>query len=43
MIVLCDRKAVRELIDKKAAVYSDRPEDYVGHLLTQGDHMSIIS
>ena len=38
IVVLCDRKAVRDLIDKKSAIYSDRPEDYVGKLLTGGDH-----
>src|SRR5579862_1484353 len=42
IIVLCDRKAVKELVDKKAAVYSDRPYDYVGQLLTQGDHMGLL-
>ncbi|KAF2807406.1 putative cytochrome P450 oxidoreductase [Mytilinidion resinicola] len=41
IIVLCDRKAVRDLIDKKSAIYSDRPADYVGRLLTGGDHTLI--
>ena len=41
MVILCDRKAVHELVDKKSAIYSDRPSDYVGHLLTQGDHMAL--
>ncbi|TVY93076.1 Cytochrome P450 monooxygenase [Lachnellula willkommii] len=41
IIVLCDRKAVRDLIDKKSAIYSDRPADYVGGLLTGGDHTLI--
>ena len=41
IIVLCDRKAVRDLIDKKSAIYSDRPADYVGKLLTGGDHTLI--
>ncbi|KAI9835777.1 MAG: hypothetical protein M1819_001956 [Sarea resinae] len=41
IIVLCDRKAVRDLTDKKSAIYSDRPEDYVGKLLTGGDHTLI--
>ena len=41
MIVICDRKAIRELVDKKAAIYSDRPSDYVGQLLTQGDHIAL--
>jgi cytochrome P450 len=41
IIILCDRKAVHALIDKKSAIYSDRPSDYVGWLLTQGDHMAL--
>ncbi|KAK9378457.1 putative cytochrome P450 oxidoreductase [Kockiozyma suomiensis] len=38
IVVLCDRQAVRELIDAKSTIYSDRPSDYVGGLLTGGDH-----
>jgi cytochrome P450 len=38
IVVLCDRKAVRDLIDKKSSIYSDRPSDYVGKILTGGDH-----
>ncbi|KAI9836035.1 MAG: hypothetical protein M1819_001646 [Sarea resinae] len=41
VIVLCDRKAVHHLLDKKGAIYSDRPYTYVGRLLTQGDHIAI--
>ncbi|KAK5245353.1 hypothetical protein LTR20_006727 [Exophiala xenobiotica] len=41
IIVLCDRKAVRDLIDKKSAIYSDRPADYIGKVLTGGDHTLI--
>jgi cytochrome P450 len=43
VIVLCDRKAVHELVDKKGVLYSDRPHTYVGNLMTQGDHMVISS
>ncbi|KAJ5982934.1 hypothetical protein N7481_005033 [Penicillium waksmanii] len=41
IIVLCDRKAIHALLDKKGAIYSDRPPSYVGHLLTQGDHIAL--
>ena len=43
IIVICDRKAIRDLVDKKSAIYSDRPNDYIGHLLTRGDHMAALS
>ncbi|KAL2847563.1 cytochrome P450 [Aspergillus pseudoustus] len=41
IIVLCDRKAVHALLDKKGAIYSDRPPSYVGRLLTHGDHIAL--
>ncbi|KAK7206979.1 putative cytochrome P450 oxidoreductase [Myxozyma melibiosi] len=41
VIVLTDRKAIHELLDKKGAIYSDRPPSYVGGLLTQGDHIAL--
>lgn len=41
IIVLCDRKAIHALLDKKGAIYSDRPPSYVGKLLTQGDHIAL--
>ncbi|KAI1617874.1 putative cytochrome P450 oxidoreductase [Exophiala viscosa] len=41
IIVLCDREAIHELIDKKGSIYSDRPTTYVGNLLTKGDHIAI--
>jgi cytochrome P450 len=41
IIVLCDRKAIHALLDKKGAIYSDRPQNYVGRLLTQGDHIAL--
>jgi hypothetical protein len=43
VIVLCERKAVHELVDKKGLLYSDRPHTYVGNLMTQGDHMVVSS
>jgi cytochrome P450 len=42
VVVLCDRKAIHKLLDKKGAIYSDRPPTYVGDLLTQGDHVAIM-
>jgi cytochrome P450 len=41
IVVLTDRKAIHELLDKKGAIYSDRPPSYVGRLLTQGDHIAL--
>ncbi|KAK5451326.1 hypothetical protein LTS15_008090 [Exophiala xenobiotica] len=41
MIVLCDRKAIHQLLDKKSSIYSDRPHTYVGHLLTKGDMIAL--
>jgi cytochrome P450 len=41
IIVLCERKAIHDLLDKKGAIYSDRPRSYVGKLLTQGDHIAL--
>jgi cytochrome P450 len=41
MIVLCDRKAIHELLDKRGNIYSDRPHTYVGDLLTQGDMIAL--
>ncbi|TVY53947.1 Cytochrome P450 monooxygenase patI [Lachnellula cervina] len=41
IVVLCDREAIHELLDKKGSIYSDRPNTYVGQLLTKGDHIAI--
>ena len=43
VIVLCDKQAVHDLIDKKGLNYVDRPASYVGNLLTEGDHMVLSS
>ncbi|KAK5069485.1 hypothetical protein LTR64_008166 [Lithohypha guttulata] len=41
-IVLTDRKYVKQLIDKRSSIYSDRPHSYVSHnLITGGDHVLI--
>ncbi|KAK5189962.1 hypothetical protein LTR47_005961 [Exophiala xenobiotica] len=41
VVVLCDRKAIHKLLVEKGAIYSDRPETYVGQLLTKGDHLAV--
>ncbi|KAH0843309.1 hypothetical protein FOPE_08413 [Fonsecaea pedrosoi] len=41
MVVLCDRKAVHDLLDKKRKIYSDRLEIYTGHLLSGGGLLSL--
>lgn len=41
VVVLCDRRAIHKLLVEKGAIYSDRPETYVGRLLTKGDHLAI--
>ena len=40
MIVLSSDTAVKELLDKRSAIYSDRQDHYVGHQLAAGgQHM----
>jgi cytochrome P450 len=41
MIVICDRKAVHELIDKKGSIYSDRPPNIVPLFITRGNHITM--
>lgn len=36
LIVLSSAEAVKELLDKRSAIYSDRPEMYVGQELASG-------
>lgn len=39
-VVLTDRRLVKNLIDRKSAIYSSRPSAYIAHdLITQGDHL----
>lgn len=41
-VVLTDRRLVKQLIDKKSGIYSNRPHSYVSHnLITGGDHVLI--
>ena len=42
-IVLTDRRLVKELVDKKSAIYSHRPTSYIlQNLVTQGDYMLLM-
>lgn len=41
IIVLCDPKAIHKLLVEKGSIYSDRPDSYVGFLLTKGDHVAL--
>jgi len=36
MIVLSKDQAVKDLLDKKGAIYSGRPESYIGQTLCSG-------
>lgn len=41
-VVLTDRRYVKQLIDKRSSIYSDRPHSYVSYnLITGGDHVLI--
>lgn len=41
-IVLTDRNLVKQLVDKKGSIYSNRPHSYVSHnLITGGDHILV--
>ncbi len=42
MIVLYDRKAVHDLVDKKGIIYSERPHSHVVDLVTQGENFAFI-
>jgi cytochrome P450 len=43
VVVISDRALVKQLIDKKASIYSDRPTSYVSNdLITHGDHLLVM-
>lgn len=42
MIVLFDRKAVHDLVDKKGVIYSERPKNHVADIITQGDSFAFM-
>lgn len=39
VIVLYDRKAIHELVDKKGLLYAERPHSYINDLVTHGDSL----
>ncbi|KAF2500783.1 putative cytochrome P450 oxidoreductase [Lophium mytilinum] len=39
VIVLYDRKAIHELVDKRGLLYAERPHSYVTNLVTHGDSL----
>ncbi|KAH7130812.1 putative cytochrome P450 [Dendryphion nanum] len=42
-IVLTDPRLIKQLIDKKGSIYSDRPKSYVGNeLITGGNHVLLM-
>lgn len=41
-VVLTDRRLVKELVDRKSAVYSARPGSYVADLISGGDHILLV-
>ncbi|CZR58813.1 related to O-methylsterigmatocystin oxidoreductase [Phialocephala subalpina] len=43
IVVLTDRRLIKNLIDKKSSIYSNRPPSYVGNgLITGGDHLLVM-
>jgi len=42
MIVLADRKAIHELLDKRGNIYSERPFNYIASLVTHGDSFAFM-
>jgi hypothetical protein len=42
-IVLYDRKAVHDLLDKKGAIYSERHFDHVASIVTGGDSFAFMN
>lgn len=41
-VVISDRKLVKNLLDKKSNIYSNRPASHVANLITQGDHLLVM-
>ncbi|GME25891.1 uncharacterized protein K452DRAFT_281196 [Neofusicoccum parvum] len=40
--VISDPHMIKELLDRKSSLYSHRPVSYVGHLITQGEHLLLM-
>lgn len=43
MIVLHDRKAVHDLLDKKGVIYSERPKNHVAEIVTHDDNLAFMN
>jgi cytochrome P450 family 619 len=42
-VVLTDRRLIKQLLDKKSNIYSNRPPSFVSHdLITGGDHLLVM-
>lgn len=42
-LVISDRKLLKNLLDKKSNIYSNRPSSLVARLITQGDHILVMN
>lgn len=40
--VMTDRRLIKQLVDKKSALYSERPKSYVAKLISGGDHILLM-
>ena len=40
--VITSRRLVKELVDKKSSIYSERPKSYVAKLISGGDHILLM-
>lgn len=40
--VITDRRLIKQLVDKKSALYSERPKSYVADLIAGGDHILLM-
>lgn len=40
--VITDRRLIKQLVDKKSALYSERPKSYVANLISSGDHILLM-
>ena len=41
--MISDRKLIKNLVDKKSNIFSNRPASIVAHLITQGDHLLVMN
>lgn len=42
MIVLSSDTAVKDLLDKRSAIYSDRPDMFIGQEIASGNHRLVL-